>query len=223
MNDYAIIVAGGSGSRMKSAVPKQFLLLGGKPLIEHTIDAFLTAIPLIKIILVVPEDYLEKVNDLTGIIKRTESFTLTSGGATRFESVKNGLRLVPDDSIVFVHDGVRCLVSAALIKSCRAAATETGNAIPAIAPADSIRLEHAGGNASVDRARVRLIQTPQTFKSTLLKQAYAQDYRESFTDDASVLEAMGEKIRLVEGDPTNIKITLPFDLVIAEQILKQRG
>src|SRR5438045_3963284 len=118
MQNYAIIVAGGSGSRMKSAVPKQFLELSGKPLLEHTIDAFTHAVPGIHIILVIPRDHFEKAAFLTGTDKRIERLTITSGGATRFESVKNGLRLVPEESIVFVHDGVRCLVTSELIRRC---------------------------------------------------------------------------------------------------------
>lgn len=223
MTCYAIIVAGGFGTRMKSAIPKQFLVLAGKPLLEYTIDAFIKAVPDVQIILVVPKVYLEKVNELTDIIKRTRRITITTGGASRFDSVKNGLRLVPSDAMVFVHDGVRCLVSPQLIQRCLEEASQSGNAIPAIAPADSVRLENGAENMPLNRSLVRLIQTPQTFKSTLLKQAYEQEFRDSFTDDAGVVEAMGEKIKLVEGEATNIKITVPFDLMLAELILKQRG
>ncbi|MEO6915384.1 MAG: 2-C-methyl-D-erythritol 4-phosphate cytidylyltransferase, partial [Chitinophagaceae bacterium] len=152
-----------------------------------------------------------------------ERITITSGGATRFDSVKNGLRLVPIDSMVFVHDGVRCLVSAHLIQRCLEAALLHGNAIPAIAPADSIRMKTRDGSIPIDRDQLRLIQTPQTFRSALLKKAYAQEFKESFTDDASVLEAIGGEINLVEGESTNIKITLPFDMVLAEMILSQRS
>jgi 2-C-methyl-D-erythritol 4-phosphate cytidylyltransferase len=222
VRNYAIIVAGGTGSRMKSALPKQFHLLQGKPVLYHTIKAFLTAIPDIRIVVVIPREHQATVDSIMEQFPELEFHTITTGGLTRFDSVKNGLRTVPEDSIVFVHDGVRCLVQPDLILRCRHVALSSGNAVPAIAATDSVRIATAEGNRQVNRNAVRLVQTPQTFQSTILKQCYARDYHDSFTDDASVIEAAGYRINLVDGEATNIKITWPIDLIVADEILKAR-
>ena len=222
MRKYAVIVAGGSGLRMGSALPKQFLDLRGKPVLWHTLRAFLEALPDLDIILVVHpahRDAAAEVIQLTGMANRIKT---TDGGETRFHSVKNGLRHIQEHSIIFVHDGVRCLPSTELIKRCYEEALDKGNAIPAVPAVDSIRIETALGNAPFDRNKVRIIQTPQTFYSDILKAAFEQEYEDSFTDEASVVERLGVKIHLVEGESSNIKITRPLDLVIAERILEER-
>jgi 2-C-methyl-D-erythritol 4-phosphate cytidylyltransferase len=218
MLKYAIIVAGGSGSRMGSTLPKQFMLLKGKPLLWFTINAFIEAYDDVQIILVLPEAYLDNG---TRIAKEFpyNRIRITTGGQTRFHSVKNGLRLVDNHSIVFVHDGVRCLVTPELIRRCGTAAIENGNAVPAIPASDTIRIETQSGNEFIDRNKAYLIQTPQTFFSNVIKNAFEQEYVDSFTDEASVVEKTGEKIFLVEGEQNNIKITRPLDLVLAEYIL----
>ncbi len=222
MYKYGIIVAGGTGSRMGGEVPKQFQLLKGKPVLWHTLKAFTEAFDDIQLILVLPEDHLKLGEEIAAGFP-LHRIRITTGGKTRFQSVKNGLQLVDAHSIVFVHDGVRCLITPALIKRCADAALANGNAIPAVYATDTIRLETQEGNPQLDRNKVRIIQTPQTFFSDILKPAFDQSYQESFTDEASVVEATGVKINLVEGEVSNIKITKPIDLVIAERILDERG
>jgi 2-C-methyl-D-erythritol 4-phosphate cytidylyltransferase len=218
MLKYAIIVAGGSGSRMGGSLPKQFMLLKGKPLLWYTINAFIEAYDDIQIILVLPEHFVENGN---AIIKEFpyNRIRITTGGQTRFHSVKNGLRLVDNHAIVFVHDGVRCLVTPELIRRCGTATIENGNAVPAITATDTIRVETSTGNEFLDRNKAYMIQTPQTFFSDVIKNAFEQEWLESFTDEASVVEKTGVKIFLVEGEQNNIKITRPLDLIIAENIL----
>jgi len=204
---------------MGADVPKQFLLLKDKPVLWHTLNAFLNALHDIEIILVVANEF---VYTAEGIAKSTvdpNRIVITVGGETRFDSVKNGLKHVNENSIVFVHDGVRCLVSEKLIHRCYDEAVEKGNAVPAIKAIDSLRIETNDGNEIIDRNKIRIMQTPQTFKSELIKPAFEQTYSESFTDEASVVESMGAKINLIEGEATNIKITQPIDLVIAERLV----
>ena len=222
MEKYAVIVAGGSGQRMGTDKPKQFLLLHGKPVLWYTLTAFLSAFDDLHIILVLPAPWLEEGKAVAGLTALLGRISLATGGATRYNSVKNGLAAVPANAIVFVHDGVRCLVTPALIQRCYTGALEKGNAIPAIAAIDTIRIAGADGNKQVDRNTVRIIQTPQTFFSSTLKAAFEQDYNDSFTDEANVAERFGEKINLVEGETTNIKITSPMDLLVAEKILEKR-
>lgn len=222
MDKYAVIVAGGAGTRMGSSLPKQFLSLRGRSILWYTLSAFLEAYHNIQIILVLPEFYLEKGQSIANSMPRSENIILTRGGSTRFESVKNGLAHVPDDALVFVHDGVRCLVTPRLIKRCYDAAIEKGNAIPAVSPVDTVRIETPKGNEMMDRVQVKLIQTPQTFFAGILKKAFRQPYRDSFTDEASVLESFGENIHLVEGEITNLKITTQLDLLVADKILEKR-
>ncbi|MEO5999502.1 MAG: 2-C-methyl-D-erythritol 4-phosphate cytidylyltransferase [Chitinophagaceae bacterium] len=222
MNKYALIVAGGSGIRMGAGVPKQFLMLRNKPLLWYPVTAFMEAFPDIWVILVLPEKYIDKGKAIIESTSLPQRVTTVSGGATRFESVKNGLMHVPAGSVVFVHDGVRSLVTPALIQRCYEATLAKGNAVPSVSAIDTIRMETINGNERVDRTNVKIIQTPQAFFSENLKKAYQQEYKDWFTDDASVAENAGEKINLVEGDYTNIKITRQIDLVIAEQLLRQR-
>lgn len=206
---------------MGGNVPKQFLPLKGKPVIWHTIKAFIEAYEDMQFILVLPETFMEKGNELAKEFPYNR-FRFTIGGETRFHSVKNGLVMVDNHAIVFVHDAARCLVNPTLIQRCGEEANRLGNAIPATHVTDSLRVETRDGNEVVDRHKIRVIQTPQTFHSDILREAFTADYEPAFTDEATVVERTGVKINLVEGDPDNIKITQPLDLLIAEKILDQR-
>jgi len=216
-----IIVAGGSGSRFKSDIPKQFIELRGKPILMHSIEAFYKYENNIEIILVLPEQQVNFWNSLCKSHGFDIKHHIVFGGKTRFESVKNGLSTVnPINKQIAIHDGVRPLVSQNTIDRCFMESKAHGNSIPAILPVDSIRQVTINGNQFIDRSKLRLIQTPQVFEAGLLKKAYGQNYQESFTDDASVVEAMGEKINLIEGNRENIKITNNIDLLIAEVLFK---
>ncbi len=223
MQKYAVIVAGGSGLRMNAGIPKQFLLLQGKPILWHTLNAFFTAYDDLQIILVLPANHLEAGQLLLAGMPWAGQVQITAGGGTRFQSVKNGLERVEKKGVVFVHDGVRCLVTPVLIKRCYEATMEKGNAVPATTAIDSIRIEQEQGNEVIDRSRVRLIQTPQTFFADTLHKAFEQPYEPGFTDEAGVVEKTGTRINLVEGEANNIKITRPIDILIATQILAARG
>lgn len=219
MRKIALIVAGGNGTRMNSEIPKQFLFLKNKPVLYYSIKAFLDAYEDIEVILVLPEEHIGKGREIIDGYFDASKFQFTAGGRTRFHSVQNGLSLVGDEeAIIFVHDGVRCLLTAELIKRCHDAALKLGTAVPAVASQDSVRLLTANGNRMLNRNKVRLIQTPQTFHSKILLPAYAIDYKDQFTDEATVVEAFGLKINLVEGEVNNIKITTPADLFMAEYI-----
>lgn len=219
MNKYAIIVAGGSGIRMGGNLPKQFMLLKDKPVLYYTLKTFLEAYDDLQIILVLPVDYTDMGQEIIDAYFDKDRIRITAGGDTRFQSVKNGLTLVEGEAIVFVHDGVRCLVSKDLIHRCYAQAVETGTAIPAVVSKDSIRLLTEEGNEAYDRNKVMLIQTPQTFHSKILLPAFQIDYKDKFTDEATVVEAYGMKVSLVEGEENNIKITRPADMQVAEKYL----
>jgi 2-C-methyl-D-erythritol 4-phosphate cytidylyltransferase len=223
MKKYAVIVAGGSGTRMGNVIPKQFLLLKGKPLLWYTIDSFLRAFEDIQIILVLPNDHFIKGEKIASQLNAENKIIIVAGGNTRFDSVKEGLKLVKEKSVVFVHDGVRCLISVPLIKRCYTQALEKGSAIPAVAATDSIRILKNGSHEVKDRQQVRIIQTPQTFLSDILFAAFEREFDESFTDEATVVEASGKEIFLTEGEYDNIKITRPIDLLIAEKIIEDRS
>lgn len=222
MKKYAVIVAGGSGQRMGSNVPKQFLLLNGEPILTCTIQAFIQAYDDIKVILVLPEEHTDQGRTLIINMGAGERVQITSGGETRFQSVKNGLKLIHELSIVFVHDGVRCLVTSELIRRCYEQAIDKGSAVPAVFPTDSLRMTEGTEHYVIDRSDVRIIQTPQTFKSNILLPAFNQPYEPSFTDEATVVEAAGNKVYLIDGEYENIKITRPADLWAAEKILQTR-
>lgn len=222
MKKIAVIVAGGSGSRMGTSLPKQFLLVNEKPILYYTIKAFLVSYSDMQLILVLPGDYIEMGKEIIDAWFDADRIQVMEGGDTRFQSVKNGLQLVTEESVVFVHDGVRCLLTPELIRRCYDQALESGTAVPAIACKDSVRLLHDEGNEAVERSRVRLVQTPQTFHSKILLPAFQIDYKDKFTDEATVVEAYGIKISLVEGEENNIKITHPADLAIAERVLEER-
>jgi 2-C-methyl-D-erythritol 4-phosphate cytidylyltransferase len=219
LEKYIIIVAGGSGSRMKSELPKQFIELNGLPILMHTIMRFRNALPIIQIMVALSDSYREQWEILCTKHNFIIPHTLCSGGETRFHSVKNALELVPTDAVVGIHDAARPLVSTPTILNTFEKAEQKGNAIPAIAIFDSIRKVENEINKAVDRNDYRIIQTPQCFHSNLLKKAFLQPYQALFTDDASVLEAMGEKINLVEGNKENIKITTSEDLILAKALI----
>jgi len=217
---YAIIVAGGKGLRMGTFLPKQFLLLEGKPVLMRTLDAFYSFDPKIRLILVLPEDQQEFWEDLCRMHKFNIPYRMALGGLTRFDSVKNGLSMVDDGGLVAIHDGVRPLVSPLLISRCYKAAAIYGAAVPVTGVIESIRKVDGDSSLAVSREDFWLVQTPQVFKSELIKSAYNMTENNDYTDDATVAELFGTKIRLVEGTRENIKITTPVDLLIAEAYLK---
>ena len=223
MKKTAIIVAGGTGQRMGTALPKQFLAIEGKSILLHTIGQFVTAYADINFIIVLPADYIQDGKELIISSGLSQSFQFVAGGDTRFQSVKNGLAQADPASIVFVHDAVRCLLTPDLIQRCYQQAVEKGSAIPAVSSTDTIRILEGTQHHVVDRANVMMIQTPQTFNAALLMKAFDQAYQPSFTDEANVLEASGKEVYLIEGEYENIKITRPLDLAIAEYILAKRA
>lgn len=223
MKKFAIIVAGGSGQRMGAEIPKQFLLIKGKPLLQYTIQSFLQAFDDIKVILVLPAAQITKGQEILKKINVEEKVQITAGGETRFQSVKNGLAFITHPSIVFVHDGVRCLVSQLLIQNCFKQAMAKGSAVPAVAATDSIRIAEGSSHSAIDRSKVRIVQTPQTFKSEILIDAFKLEYNASFTDEATVAEAAGNEVFLIEGEYDNLKVTRPADLQIAEELLNKRN
>jgi 2-C-methyl-D-erythritol 4-phosphate cytidylyltransferase len=219
MKKYAIIAAGGSGQRMGSAVPKQFHEIKGKAILWHSVNAFAKAFDDISIIIVVPALHIEKAKE---ICKQFSNVLFMEGGDTRFQSVKNGLSLVKEESVVFVHDAARCLVTSGLLHRCYEQAIEKGSAIPSVAINDSIRIIAEGGHKVINRNIVRVIQTPQAFRSDIIIPAFNVEYNEKFTDEATVVENSGATAYLIEGEQENIKITQPVDVLIAEKVLDQR-
>jgi 2-C-methyl-D-erythritol 4-phosphate cytidylyltransferase len=219
---YAIIVAGGSGTRVQSVVPKQFLTINGLPVLMHTMLAFYSSKSNPTLILVLPADYHEYWQQLLITHNFTVPHQLVSGGETRFHSVKNGLDLIADneDSLIAVQDAVRPLTSGTIIDAAYQLAATNGNAVVAVKSRDSVRQLKGDTSMALTRDEIYLVQTPQTFQSAQLKKAYQQAYTTNFTDDASVVEATGVKINLVEGSYQNIKITFPEDIAIAELLLK---
>ncbi len=219
MKKYAIVVAGGTGSRMGGNLPKQFMLLKDKPVLYYSLKTFVEAYNDLQIILVLPVAFVDMGQEIIDAYFEKDRIRITTGGDTRFQSVKNGLKLVEEESIIFVHDAVRCLVSINLIHHCYEVAMQTGSAIPVVLSKDSVRLINEDSSEAIDRTKVVLVQTPQTFHSKILLPAYQIDYKDKFTDEATVVEAYGLKISLAEGEETNIKITRQVDLLIAEKIL----
>jgi 2-C-methyl-D-erythritol 4-phosphate cytidylyltransferase len=219
LKKIAVIVAGGTGKRMGSEVPKQFLLLKDKPVLYYTLDVFLQAYEDMQVILVLPEEHVAAGQEIIDAFFDYTRIQIAVGGPTRFHSVQNGLQLIQEESIVFVHDAVRCLITKDLIMRCYTAAMEFGSAIPVTDSKDSLRLIAGDDNKALDRSAVKLIQTPQTFHSKILLPAFNIDYKDKFTDEATVVEAFGLKVNLVAGEDTNIKITMPADLLLAEQII----
>ncbi len=219
-----IIVAGGKGERMGTTLPKQFLPLAGRPILMHTIERFAIALPGCRIVVVLPHDRQAFWQTLCAEHGFALTHRVCDGGATRFESVRNGLAEIGDAEVIAVHDGVRPLVSPELIRRVVEVAEQSGAAIPVVLPNDSLReMEPEGGSRIVDRSRYRMVQTPQVFLRSVLLAAYRQPYNTAFTDDASVVEYAGGSITLCEGDYANIKITTPTDCLIAEAFMKQQG
>lgn len=215
-----IVVAAGSGSRMGGALPKQFRLLGGRPLLARSIDAFAKALPGAPIVVVLPAGYVAYWHNLTARFDMAPH-TVTTGGTERFHSVRNGLAALPQGlDLIAVHDGARPLVPVALIRRAVALAAAEGSAVPVIRPADSFRTTEADGSSHpVDRSRLRAVQTPQVFDASLLERAYRSDFSVSFTDDATLVESCGCSVALCAGERRNFKITEPEDLLLAEALL----
>lgn len=219
MKKVAVIVAGGKGRRMDSDIPKQFMMLGGKPILHRTIEAFYMADPNTELRLVLPKADHAYWNKLCAEHPLPAQIEVFEGGETRFHSVKNGLQNLPSGSLVGIHDGVRPLVSKETIERCFDEANKSGTAIPVVPLTESLRQIKDSRSEAVPRDQFRLVQTPQVFQSEILLEAYQQEYRTDFTDDASVVEACGYLIIMVEGNKANIKITTPEDLAIASALL----
>ncbi len=222
MKEYAIIVAGGKGTRIDSVLPKQFLPLNGKPILLHTIEAFYNYSPEITLILVLPEDDFETWHSIVKNHSFNRPVILQTGGASRFQSVKKGLEKITGNGLVAVHDGVRPLVSKQIISESFELAAIHKAAVATVALKDSIRMTNGTASKAVDRSHYRIIQTPQTFEVVLLKSAYESKEEVSLTDDASVAERAGHSIFLFEGSYENIKITTKEDLIVAEALLKAK-
>ena len=220
MKKFVIIVAGGSGLRMGTDIPKQFLEISGKPVLMHTIQVFYDYDPEIELILVLPLAQQQYWAELCLKYAFSLAHLVVAGGETRFQSVSNGLKLINDEGIVFIHDGVRPLVSRQTIERCYQMAKKNGNAIPVLSIKESLRKQAGNQSVSVDRTLYLSVQTPQTFRTEQIHKAFEQDFDPAFTDDSSVAEKAGFPIFMVEGNRENIKITSPEDLIIAEAFLK---
>ncbi len=223
MKYYAIIVGGGSGTRMQQELPKQFIELKGKPILMHTMAAFAQCSLKPEIILVLNVHYHQLWEELCARYQFDIPHQLVKGGEQRFHSVKNGLKSIKSGAIVAIHDAVRPLISAELITKSFEAAAAKGNSVMGVPSKDSVRLLKGDESKAIKRESVYLMQTPQTFQIEQLKKAYEQEYRMDFTDDASVVERMGHPIHLIEGAASNIKITYPEDLLFAEQLMSRRA
>lgn len=219
MKKYIIIVAGGSGRRMGSATPKQFLKLLGLPILMHTLKKFQQSIPEGEIIVALPKDKQNTWQSLCEEHQFNVPHQVVNGGESRFHSVKNALRKVSEKSIVAIHDGVRPLVSKSVINNCMQFAEKFGASIPTLPMQNSIRKVSDNGSKIVDRSQFVLVQTPQCFQSEIILKAYQQEYQNSFTDDASVVEQIGQSINLIDGNKENIKITTTEDLKMAEVLV----
>ena len=224
MDRYAIIVAGGVGKRMKSETPKQFMPLAGKPILFHSINAFYNCFNDIEIIIPLPKEFYGEWEKLCEEHNFTIKHKLAEGGETRFYSVKHSLSLINDneEAVVGIHDAARPLIKKETILELYKAAEETGNAIPVVAINDSVREINKLSSKPIDRHNLCLVQTPQCFKAEIIKRAYRQEYKLYITDDATVAESIEEKINLIDGDPNNIKITTPTDLLIAETLFMKQ-
>jgi len=221
--EYAVIVAGGSGRRMHSSIPKQFMPIAGTPLLMHTVKAFYRYSPEVKIFLVLPEKDIERWKLLCSEYDFTIPVETVVGGNSRFQSVRNGLSAIRDRGVVAIHDGVRPLVSLEIIRNAYRQAMKNGSAVAAMPVKESIRQKMNGATVAVDRNKYLLVQTPQTFNVDQIKDAFANLKSENFTDDASVYEHSGKQVFMIEGSYRNIKITTREDLVFAEALLKNSG
>jgi 2-C-methyl-D-erythritol 4-phosphate cytidylyltransferase len=221
-NEYALIVAGGKGTRIKSSLPKQFMELNGKPVLLHTLEAFYRYSEGISVVLILPEDDFGIWNSICQKFSFTKPITIQKGGETRFQSVRNGLDKIDGEGLVAIHDGVRPLVSEDTIGASFRLAALHRCAVAAVRLKESIRITDQNSTRAADRSRFRVIQTPQTFDVQLIKKAYQIKEDPALTDDASVAERSGHIISLFEGNYENIKITTPEDFVIAEALLRQK-
>lgn len=219
---FALVLAGGSGTRMGGELPKQFVQVAGKPILMHTLEKFYSFDPSIELVLVLSEAYINFWMELCKENSFSINHTIAKGGPERFFSVQNGLEKIEGDGIVFIHDGVRPLVSHTTLQNCFDLACLKGNALPVISVSESVRYDNGLSNQPMDRSRIKLVQTPQTFRVSLIKEAYRQSFRDEFTDDASVLGYAGYEIFLTEGNRENIKITWPSDILWAEALLSQQ-
>lgn len=220
MKKYAIIVAGGTGTRMKGDVPKQFMPLSGKPVILYSVEAFHAYDPTLEIILVIHSEYLTLWEQLVRNFKVSIPHQVVAGGETRFDSVKNGLGLVNHDGLIAVHDAARPIINKGFLESLFSAALTYGSAIPVLPVSDTIRVLDGNTSHQYDRTFLRAVQTPQIFKVSELQRAYTQSYQPTFTDDGSVMESAGFLLHLTEGRTDNIKITHPQDIAVAEVLIK---
>lgn len=217
-----ILVAGGSGERMGAALPKQFLSLCGETILEITLRRFLSALPDAELVVVLPEKEIPRWRDICRAADIEQTHKVCAGGATRFESVRNGIDRVGECDYIAIHDGVRPLVTPALIRRCLETATRCDTAVPVVVPTDSYRVVTTdGGSQIIDRSLLRTVQTPQVFRADILREAYRAEFRAEFTDDASVVEHAGVAVTLCEGERINLKITTPEDLVTARIVIEE--
>ena len=221
MKKYAIIVAGGKGLRMGGELPKQFIPVEGRPVLMRTLDAFHAFDSAMEIILVLPRDHQPYWQELCAEYQFAVPHRIADGGATRFHSVQSGLALADEaEALIAVHDGVRPFVSPEVIEACYREAEAHGAVVPVIPIVETVRHLLLEGSETVSRDAYRLVQTPQTFRASLLRRAYEQPFCEAFTDDASVVEALGHVVHLVEGNRENIKLTTPYDLIVAKALVE---
>ncbi len=221
-DEYVILVAGGSGKRMESPIPKQFINLLGKPILQHTIEAFYAYNPQIKIIISLHPDYIDYWEKVSKTQNTTIDYAIVKGGETRFHSVKNALAEIKSDGIIAVHDAVRPLLNTPFLAKLFEDASKFESAIPVLPSKDSLRKINSKENISVPRAEYFSVQTPQLFQSKVLFKAYKQNFKDFFTDDASVVEQLGFSVHTSVGLEENIKITTPLDIKLAELILKKK-
>ena len=216
-----IIVAGGSGSRMQSSLPKQFMILGGEPVVARTINTFYEALPGAEIVVVLPEEHIPLWRNLTARFEVAPHRTVC-GGKERFDSVKNGIEALSKEvEYIAIHDGVRALVSKRLIVGTMLDVEHCDAVIPVVDAVDSYRIVEDEESKVISRSQLRIVQTPQVFRSDILRRAYQQSFDARFTDDATVVESLGVKINLIKGDRSNIKLTTPEDMIYAEAMLQQ--
>lgn len=220
MEKYVLIIAGGIGQRMNTDIPKQFIPIAGKPVLMHTIAKFHNFDSKIHIVVIIPREHISLWKDLCKEFNFKIEHQIIHGGKERFYSVKNGLKVVAENSLVLIHDGVRPLVSNETISRVIETTQQKGNAIPFTEMVQSVRKVQKGKNKAINRNQLKLIQTPQGFHSNLIKAAYSKRFRQSFTDDASVLEVMGHEINLVKGNHKNIKITSSTDLHLVDCMMR---
>jgi 2-C-methyl-D-erythritol 4-phosphate cytidylyltransferase len=223
MKQYVLIVAGGKGERMQSSVPKQFIEIHGKPLLMHTMEAFTDDLNNREFIVVLPSETIEEWKKLCQLHHFQIEHQIAENGPKRFHSVKSGLKLVPENTLVAIHDAVRPFVAKETIKRCYEMAARKGNAVPVVSFTESVREVSSLQSKVVDRTKLRIVQTPQVFISTQIKKAYRQNFSEEFTDDATVLEKAGFQINLVEGNIENRKITFQSDFAFAEHLLLEKN